>query len=76
MVHATNDFDDKDKLGQGGFGVVYRGLLRDSDTFVAVKRVAKGSKQGLKKYASEVKIISQLRHRNLMKLIGWCHEKR
>ena len=76
MVHATNDFDDKDKLGQGGFGAVYRGLLRDSDTFVAVKRVAKGSKQGLKKYASEVKIISQLRHRNLMKLIGWCHEKR
>ncbi|KAL4628921.1 hypothetical protein ACB092_05G272300 [Castanea dentata] len=70
LVHATNDFDDKEKLGQGGFGAVYRGLLRDSNTFVAVKRVAKGSKQGLKEYASEVKIISQLRHRNLVKLIG------
>ena len=48
LVHATNDFDDKDKLGQGGFGAVYKRLLRDSNTFVAVKRVAKGSKQGLK----------------------------
>ena len=76
LVHATNDFDDKEKLGQGGFGAVCRGLLRDSNTFVAVKRVAKGSKQGLKEYVSEVKIISQLRHRNLVKLIGWCHKKR
>ena len=76
MVHGTNDFDDKEKLGQGGFGVVYRGLLRDSNTFVAIKRMAKGSKQGIKEYASEVKIISQLRYRNLVKLIGWCHKKR
>ena len=42
LVHATNAFDDKEKLGQGGFG---KGLLRDSNTFVAVKRVAKGSKK-------------------------------
>nr|POE62085.1 l-type lectin-domain containing receptor kinase ix.1 [Quercus suber] len=76
LVHATNDFDDKEKLGQGGFGAVYRGLLRDSNTFVAVKRVAKGSKQGLNEYKSKVKIISLLRHKNLGKLIGWCHEKR
>ena len=76
LVHATNDFDDKEKLGQGGFGAVYRGLLRDSNTFVAVKRVAKGSKQGLNEYNSEVKIINQLRHKNLVKLIGWCPEKR
>ena len=75
LVHATNAFDDKEKLGQGGFGAVYRGLLRDSNTFVVVKRVAKGSKKGSKEYASEVKIISQLRHRNLVKLIGWCHKK-
>ena len=76
FVHATNDFDDKEKLGQGGFGAVYKGLLRDSNTFVAVKRVAKGSKKGLEEYASKVKIISQLRHRDLVKLIGWCHKKR
>ncbi|MBA0879549.1 hypothetical protein Goshw_014085, partial [Gossypium schwendimanii] len=43
---------------------------------VAVKRISKASKQGIKEYASEVKIISRLRHKNLVKLIGWCHEKR
>nr|POE62084.1 l-type lectin-domain containing receptor kinase ix.1 [Quercus suber] len=54
LVHATNDFDDKEKLGQGGFGAFNRGLLRDSNTFVAVKRVAKGSKHGLKEYVLEL----------------------
>jgi hypothetical protein len=75
LAHATNNFNDEEKLGQGGFGGVYRGFLKDSNSFVAVKRVSKGSKQGIKEYASEVKIISQLRHRNLVQLIGWCHER-
>ncbi|KAE8008294.1 hypothetical protein FH972_004816 [Carpinus fangiana] len=75
LAHATNNFDDEEKLGQGGFGGVYRGFLRDSNSFVAVKRVSKGSKQGIKEYASEVKIISRLRHRNLVQLLGWCHER-
>ena len=70
LACVTNDFNDKEKLSQGGFGAVYKGLLRDSNTYVAVKRVVKGSKQGIKEYASEVKIISQLRHRNLVQLIG------
>ncbi|KAL4628917.1 hypothetical protein ACB092_05G271900 [Castanea dentata] len=76
LARATNDFNDKEKLGQGGFGAVYKGLLRDSNTYIAVKRVVKGSKQGIKEYASEVKIIGQLRHRNLVQLIGWCHERK
>ncbi|KAL4616148.1 hypothetical protein ACB092_07G178300 [Castanea dentata] len=75
LAHATNDFNDKEKLGQGGFGGVYRGFLRDLDTIVAVKRVLEGSRQGIREYASEVKIISQLRHKNLVQLIGWCHER-
>ena len=41
-----------------------------------MKRVSKWSKQGIKEYIIEVKVISQLRHRNLMQLIGWCHERR
>jgi len=73
LAHATNNFNEEEKLGQGGFGGVYRGFLRDSNSFVAVKRVSKGSKQGIKEYASEVKIISRLRHKNLVQLIGWCH---
>jgi serine/threonine protein kinase len=73
LAHATNNFNDEEKLGQGGFGGVYRGFLQDINSFVAIKRVSKGSKQGIKEYASEVKIISRLGHRNLVQLIGWCH---
>ncbi|KAK1293154.1 L-type lectin-domain containing receptor kinase IX.1 [Acorus calamus] len=73
---ATNGFDEAGKLGEGGFGAVYKGVLRDSSGIeVAIKRVSKGSKQGRKEYATEVKIISRLRHRNLVQLIGWCHDR-
>ncbi|KAD4179325.1 hypothetical protein E3N88_27916 [Mikania micrantha] len=75
LAHSTSDFVEKEKLGEGGFGGVYRGFLKDSNTHVAVKRVSKSSKQGMKEYASEVRIISRLRHRNLVQLIGWCHQK-
>ncbi|CAL5434285.1 unnamed protein product [Camellia sinensis] len=50
--------------------------MRELDSYVAVKRISKRSKQGIKEYASEVKIISWLRHRNLVQLLGWCHDKR
>ncbi|KAD4179297.1 hypothetical protein R6Q59_022832 [Mikania micrantha] len=75
LAHSTSDFAEKEKLGEGGFGGVYRGFLKDSNTHIAVKRVSKSSKQGMKEYASEVRIISRLRHRNLVQLIGWCHQK-
>ncbi|KAG6571879.1 L-type lectin-domain containing receptor kinase IX.1, partial [Cucurbita argyrosperma subsp. sororia] len=75
LARATNNFKEDKKLGKGGFGDVYKGFLSDLNCDVAVKRISKGSKQGIKEYASEVKIISQLRHRNLVQLIGWCHEK-
>ncbi|XVE66644.1 hypothetical protein DITRI_Ditri08aG0094900 [Diplodiscus trichospermus] len=74
IAKVTSNFRCE-KLGEGGFGAVYKGYLRDSDTYVAVKRISKASKQGIKEYASEVNIISRLRHKNLIKLIGWCHEK-
>ncbi|XP_042978964.1 L-type lectin-domain containing receptor kinase IX.1-like [Carya illinoinensis] len=76
LVRATKNFSDEEKLGEGGFGGVYRGFLRDSNASVAIKRVSKASKQGIKEYASKIKIIGQLRHRNLVQLLGWCHEKR
>ncbi|XP_019169319.1 PREDICTED: L-type lectin-domain containing receptor kinase IX.1-like isoform X3 [Ipomoea nil] len=72
---ATNNFAYEYKLGEGGFGGVYRGFLSRLNLDVAVKRVSSGSKQGIKEYAAEVKIISRLRHRNLVPLHGWCHEK-
>ncbi|KAH9712620.1 hypothetical protein KPL71_020109 [Citrus sinensis] len=76
LSRATNNFAEAGKLGEGGFGGVYRGLLSDQNTEIAVKRVSRGSKQGKKEYISEVRIISRLRHRNLVHLIGWCHEQR
>ena len=76
LLNATNNFPEGGKLGEGGFGGVYKGLLSESNVEVAVKRVSKGSKQGKKEYMSEVKIISRLRHKNLVQLIGWCHEQR
>ncbi|PIN26211.1 Serine/threonine protein kinase [Handroanthus impetiginosus] len=75
LALATNNFSDERKLGQGGFGGVYKGYLTDLDILVAVKKISRGSKQGKKEYITEVKIISMLRHRNLVQLIGWCHDQ-
>ncbi|XP_050292088.1 L-type lectin-domain containing receptor kinase IX.1-like [Quercus robur] len=75
LVSATNNFSNERKLGQGGFGAVYKGYLADLDMLIAVKKISRGSKQGKKEYVTEVKIFNQLRHRNLVQLIGWCHDK-
>ncbi|KAL6199128.1 hypothetical protein ACLB2K_028915 [Fragaria x ananassa] len=74
LARAANNFDEGEKLGEGGFGGVYRGFIKDLNTYVAVNWFSKGSKQGIKEYPAEVRIISRLRHRNLVQLIGWCHE--
>ena len=75
LVSATYNFSNERKLGEGGFGAVYKGYLIDLDIPIAVKKISRGSKQGKKEYITEVKIISRLRHRNLVQLIGWCHDK-
>lgn len=76
LAQGTSNFDEGEKLGEGGFGGVYRGFIKDLNSHVAVKRISSRSKQGMKEYAAEVRIISRLRHRNLVQLIGWCHEKK
>ncbi|RVW62889.1 L-type lectin-domain containing receptor kinase IX.1 [Vitis vinifera] len=75
LALATTNFSEGQKLGEGGFGGVYRGFLRELNSYVAVKRVTRNSQQGMKEYASEVKIFCRLRHRNLVQLMGWCHKK-
>ncbi|XP_057422490.1 L-type lectin-domain containing receptor kinase IX.1-like [Lotus japonicus] len=75
LARATSNFAKEHKIGEGGFGGVYKGFIRNLNTNVAIKKVSPGSKQGVKEYASEVKIISQLRHKNLVQLFGWCHQK-
>lgn len=71
LVRATNNFAEDGKLGEGGFGGVYKGFLSDLHEFVAVKKVSKRSNQGKKEYISKVKIISRLTHKNLVQLIGF-----
>ena len=73
LAAATSNFSDDRKLGEGGFGSVYRGFLEDLNLDVAIKRVSKTSPQGWNEFMSEVRIISRLRHRNLVLLVGWCY---
>nr|XP_043633490.1 L-type lectin-domain containing receptor kinase IX.1-like [Erigeron canadensis] len=75
LVTATNNFSKDRKLGEGGFGCVYKGYLSREGIVVAIKKISQDSRQGKKEYITEVKIISSLRHRNLVRLIGWCHDQ-
>ncbi|XP_027351543.1 G-type lectin S-receptor-like serine/threonine-protein kinase At1g11330 [Abrus precatorius] len=73
VANATNYFHLANKLGKGGFGPVYKGLLPDGQE-IAVKRLSKASGQGLEEFMNEVVVISKLQHRNLVKLLGCCIE--
>lgn len=75
LKKATRGFRDKELIGFGGFGKVYKGTLRDSHTQVAVKRISHESKQGLQEFVSEIASIGRLRHRNLVQLLGWCRRR-
>ncbi|OVA01194.1 Protein kinase domain [Macleaya cordata] len=70
---ATNNFCLTNKLGQGGFGPVYKGKLQNGQE-IAVKRLSKSSGQGIEEFKNEVILISKLQHRNLVKLLGCCIE--
>ncbi|KAK2999256.1 hypothetical protein RJ639_024228, partial [Escallonia herrerae] len=70
---ATNNFDDANKIGEGGFGSVYKGLLLDG-TIVAVKQLSSKSKQGNREFVNEIGMISALQHPHLVKLYGCCIE--
>ncbi|CAK9222701.1 unnamed protein product, partial [Sphagnum troendelagicum] len=72
---ATNAFSPEELLGRGGFGCVYKGMLRDTKALVAVKKISKDSQQGGNEFFAELSIISRIRHRNLVKLQGWCSER-
>jgi len=75
LFHATRGLSDKHLLGAGGFGSVYKGVLRKSNTEVAVKKVSHESKQGMKEFIAVVVSMRRLRHRNLVPLLGYCRRK-
>ncbi|KAL6553913.1 hypothetical protein OROMI_019586 [Orobanche minor] len=71
VTKATNSFSNSNKLGEGGFGPVYKGMLEDGKE-IAVKRLSETSLQGFDEFKNEVICIAKLQHRNLVKLLGCC----
>ncbi|KAK7257278.1 hypothetical protein RIF29_31130 [Crotalaria pallida] len=71
ITGATNNFMFENKIGQGGFGPVYKGKLVNGQE-VAVKRLSRSSGQGITEFINEVKLIAKLQHRNLVRLLGCC----
>ncbi|CAI9783199.1 unnamed protein product [Fraxinus pennsylvanica] len=74
LKFATRGFDSIQIIGYGAFGTVYKGILPATGDIVAVKRCSHNG-QGKTEFLSELSIIGSLRHRNLVRLQGWCHEK-
>ena len=75
---ATRGFDASRVIGNGAFGVVYKGIVPDTGAMVAVKRCTNANADGAQaraEFLSELSIIAGLRHRNLLRLQGWCYEK-
>ncbi|XP_043699527.1 putative receptor-like protein kinase At4g00960 [Telopea speciosissima] len=74
LIAATRDFHSDNKLGEGGFGPVYKGKLVDGRD-IAVKRLSHSSNQGKKEFANEAKLLAKVQHRNVVNLLGYCaHE--
>ncbi|KAG9152620.1 hypothetical protein Leryth_023349 [Lithospermum erythrorhizon] len=71
ITEATQCFSNANKIGEGGFGPVYKGKLQTGQE-IAVKRLAESSFQGLNEFKNEVLLIAKLQHRNLVRLLGCC----
>ncbi|XP_031261168.1 putative receptor-like protein kinase At4g00960 [Pistacia vera] len=71
---ATHNFSDGNKIGEGGFGSVYKGTLHNGQE-VAIKRLSRGSGQGLHEFRNEVALAAKLQHRKLVRILGFCAEK-
>ncbi|CAL2249560.1 unnamed protein product [Prunus armeniaca] len=74
ILAATNNFSEANKLGEGGFGPVYKGILPENEE-VAIKRLSKKSGQGHEEFMNELKLIAKLQHTNLVRLLGCCNEE-
>lgn len=74
IQQVTNNFDEALLIGQGGFGKVYKGVLKNGQN-VAVKRSDSKHGQGLPEFQTEITVLSKIRHRHLVSLIGYCDEE-
>lgn len=73
IKHSTKHFDESNVIGVGGFGKVYKGVI-DGGTKVAIKRSNPSSEQGVNEFQTEIEMLSKLRHKHLVSLIGFCEE--
>ncbi|CAL4931978.1 unnamed protein product [Urochloa decumbens] len=76
LYKATKGFKNSELLGAGGFGQVYKGVLRRSGDVVAIKRISNNGTQGMREFVAEVASLGRMRHRNLVELRGWCKRGR
>ncbi|XP_027342403.1 cold-responsive protein kinase 1 isoform X2 [Abrus precatorius] len=74
LRNATEEFSPANKIGEGGFGSVYKGRLKNGK-YAAIKVLAPESRQGVKEFLTEINVISEIEHENLVKLYGCCVEK-
>ncbi|XWS10557.1 hypothetical protein CRYUN_Cryun38cG0006000 [Craigia yunnanensis] len=74
IASATNNFSNSNKIGEGGFGLVYKGELFNGQE-IAVKRLSSNSQQIVEEFKNEVVMIAKLQHRNLVRLLGYCIER-
>ncbi|GKV16928.1 hypothetical protein SLEP1_g27496 [Rubroshorea leprosula] len=72
---ATQDFDDALLIGSGGFGNVYRGIMKGGTTIAAIKRLNPSSRRGAHEFRTEIALLSKVRHMNLVSLIGYCDDQ-
>ncbi|KAI3878845.1 hypothetical protein MKX03_000655 [Papaver bracteatum] len=75
LYMATNGFEEKEIIGSGAFGKVYRGVLPSSKMEVAIKKVSHDSSRGMQQFIAEIVSIGKFRHRNLVQLYGYCRRK-
>ncbi|KAL3752930.1 hypothetical protein ACJRO7_000342 [Eucalyptus globulus] len=74
IKQATKNFDESRVIGVGGFGKVYKGMIDGGSTAVAIKRSNPSSEQGVDEFQTEIEMLSKLRHKHLVSLIGFCEE--
>ncbi|KAJ3695916.1 hypothetical protein LUZ60_001293 [Juncus effusus] len=72
LYRATKGFKESEVLGSGGFGHVYKGILRHTKEHVAIKKISNNTWQGMREFVSEIASLGRMRHRNLVELRGWC----